>query len=120
MEISQRIKLFNEHGQAVTVGYMVADIINKRHYNFVSIGVSVCNPEDEFKLFKAKFIARKRQKNYLKSYQIKNRKDKPIGELRRSNDPYYADIYNQIDEFIFRCHRYYKDKMVCIPKIEFT
>lgn len=105
--IKQRIKGKDNE----TIGYMVADVVGNSlpFNNFISIGISLCHKKDKFNKGIGEVIAIKRMCEYEKTYKF-----------RDTNTPYRSNMGDQLNSFVFRCNRYYKDKCVILPKVEFV
>ena len=100
------------------IGCMVARLVpvspNPDSPYMVAIGVSLCNTEyDKFNKRIAEQMAIMRATLYYNSYKLK---DKCLGA--RENKFHY--LHNEINEFIEKCSRYYKDKNIILPKIIFV
>lgn len=103
--IKQRIKIWDDKDNDITVGYMIADVIN---INYVAIGVSVCHSSDKFDREIGELLAYHRIYTPYKQYKIKN-----------YNKQYGMRVQTQVQQFIERCSRYYKDKAIILPRIEY-
>ena len=112
MEIEIREYIRDPFGNPM--GLMLATI-NEDYPMFVNIGVSMCHKNDKFDKKIAYDIANKRAKNPNVKYKIKLYTYKHMTR----NRPYMRNTDDCIEEFIGRCSRYFKNKMIILPKIEF-
>lgn len=109
----------NWKGRIQNAGCMAAVLVQLTNDNnspyVVAIGVSFCNLQhDKFDKKLAKDIAISRAKKHWKEYKLKNKYLYAV--------EYWSNIYlkDEIDKFIQRCMRYYKDKSILHPKIIFV
>lgn len=114
--IKQRIRIQDEKGSMVTIGYLMADYLPTDE-TIVSIGISVCHKTDEFDREKGETLAFERLLRPLETTRIREL-DCDCGCGHRRRDEY--SIRNQLDNFIDRCFNYYKDRNVILPKIKIT
>lgn len=109
----------NWKGQIQNVGCMAATLVQLTNDNnspyVVAIGVSFCNLQhDKFDKKIARDIAISRAKKHWKEYKLKNKYLYAV--------EYWSNMYlkDEIDKFIQRCMRYYRDKSILHPKIIFV
>ena len=113
------IKQEDWKGQFRNTGCMAATLVQLTNDNnspyVVAIGVSLCNLQhDKFDKKIARDIAISRAKKHWKEYKLKNKYLYAV--------EYWSSIHlkDEIDKFIQRCMRYYKDKSILHPKIIFV
>ena len=107
----------NWKGQVRNIGCLVAKLVqigNDPDSPFVvAIGVSFCNTKhDKFDKRIAEDIATGRAINHHKEYKLK---DKYLYHNGVGN----VYLHDEIQRFILRCMRYYKNKSIFLPKIIF-
>ena len=97
------------------------------HDGLVCIGVAICNTKhDKFNKVEAIKLAQVRCVNETKSpfkfYKLPKFPAALLESIEKQNRlfPCYVPIPNEVQNFVHRCTRYYKDKQVLYPHILFV
>ena len=109
----------NWKGQVRNIGCLVAKLIqisdDPNYPYMVAIGVSFCNTRhDKFDKRIAEDIAIGRAMNHHKEYKLKDK------QLYYDDSRGIVYLKDEVERFILRCMRYYKDKNIILPKIIFV
>jgi hypothetical protein len=135
--LKQRLRLYNDRNELEIVGVMIADITPLSHVGiqinpegiiqfseFVSIGISMCHKNDRYNKKYGENIAFERHYNFRQTQVLKERwsvwnvdRVNKKFEAFRYYDDRHDNIKKQIEWFLERCQRYYKDKSIIMPRI---
>ena len=89
------------------IGYFIA--VKTANEDKVTVGISLCNDIDKVNKEIGRKLAYLRAKEYPKNYKLKNRF---LG--------YKGSLNKELMNFLIRCTKYFKNKEIIVPNIDFT